>query len=57
MEERDPRVRADHNARLTKVCADPELAHGYALEASMIRSLRDSGQLPVRDTVSAAGHQ
>ena len=46
LEERDPVVRAENNRRLRETCADPDLAYQYALEVSMIRSLRDAGLLP-----------
>ncbi|BCW62874.1 FAD-dependent monooxygenase [Arthrobacter sp. StoSoilB22] len=45
MEERDPAVRHANNERLKTILADPKLAYDYALDASMIRSLRGTGVL------------
>ncbi len=48
MQERDPAIRAANNEHLREVCTTPDLAYRYALEVSMIRSLRDAGTLPLR---------
>jgi 3-(3-hydroxy-phenyl)propionate hydroxylase len=46
LEERDPAVRARNLADLRQTAADPERAHRYLLDATMISSLRRSGVIP-----------
>jgi 3-(3-hydroxy-phenyl)propionate hydroxylase len=46
LEERDPAVRARNLEDLRQTAADPERAHRYLLDATMISSLRRSGMIP-----------
>jgi 3-(3-hydroxy-phenyl)propionate hydroxylase len=46
LEERDPAVRARNLENLRQTAADPERAHRYLLDATMISSLRRSGMIP-----------